>query len=262
MIETKTKIKAGLLVIVCGIIFFLSYSWLTDFKFRKKKYHYGASFPQVGWVKVGDIVTVLGVPKGRVEGIKLFPDSVVIEFYIEDYPLREGARAWIESLGIIGQMRMGVSLGKGAILPEKSIIKGETKRSLSDLVSSVANIMSRSDSLLLEGFRILSKASTKLERVSGELTGFFHTLDSLAVDIRLLARETRGELKTSLTKADSLLTSMNKISEMIMKGEGSLGKFLRERRLYEQADSTLRALRSLIQDIKRNPKKYFKIEIF
>jgi ABC-type transporter Mla subunit MlaD len=95
------KIKVGILVIGGLIVFIVGYFWLSQISFHKKKYHYRIRFKEVGWINKGDIVTVLGVPKGRVEGIELYPESVIVKIWIEDYPLRKGARAWLESMGFM-----------------------------------------------------------------------------------------------------------------------------------------------------------------
>jgi len=263
--ERLQRIKVGIFVIGALVIFVLGYFWISRLSLHKKKYHYQIRFKEVGWINKGDIVTVLGVPKGRVEGIELFPESVIVKIWIEDYPLREGARAWIESMGFIGQMRLGVSLGAGKVLKEGSTIEGVTKRSVGEVIADMGEFLARSDSLLAIAFHMLNLTFKDLGEATEGLLKDFHELtvslrdvlnkfkygvvgtkSSLDSTIRVLGRVTR--------QADSLIS-------LLQQGKGTLGKLLIEDSLYMEIDSTVKSLRYLVEDMKKNPKKYLRVEV-
>jgi phospholipid/cholesterol/gamma-HCH transport system substrate-binding protein len=46
------------------------------------------------------------------------------------------------------------------------------------------------------------------------------------------------------------------------RGEGSMGKLMRDEDLYRELTGTLNETRALIGDIKADPKKYFKVSVF
>jgi phospholipid/cholesterol/gamma-HCH transport system substrate-binding protein len=52
------------------------------------------------------------------------------------------------------------------------------------------------------------------------------------------------------------------VANKVNHGDGTLGKLVNDKQLYENTSATMDSLRALISDIKKNPKKYVKIGIF
>jgi len=46
------------------------------------------------------------------------------------------------------------------------------------------------------------------------------------------------------------------------RGEGTLGRLSTDESLYEEVEATVRTLRELLADVKANPGRYLKIEVF
>ena len=80
------------------------------------------------------------------------------------------------------------------------------------------------------------------------------TLESFARSAEALERLT--------TRLDSLRGALQSVSGKIDRGEGSLGKLVNDPRLYDDAKASVTQLRALIEDIKKNPKKYLNISVF
>jgi phospholipid/cholesterol/gamma-HCH transport system substrate-binding protein len=62
-------------------------------------------------------------------------------------------------------------------------------------------------------------------------------------------------LQAAVARADSLMSRLDR-------GEGSMGKLMRDEDLYRELTGTLNETRALIGDIKADPKKYFKVSVF
>jgi phospholipid/cholesterol/gamma-HCH transport system substrate-binding protein len=45
-------------------------------------------------------------------------------------------------------------------------------------------------------------------------------------------------------------------------GRGTLGLLVNDPALYQQSDSLLRELRALVDDVRRNPKRYINVRMF
>lgn len=259
------NIKVGIVVVIGIIAFILGYSWLAQLKLHKKRYHYLIRFHEVGWINKGDIVTVLGVPKGRVQGLELYPDSVIVKIWIEDYPLREGAKAWIESSGFIGQMRLGVSLGHGPPLPENATIEGVTKKTVGELIAELGELISRSDSFLAVAVQVLSKTSENFGEATGGITEEFHSLmKNLNAAITKL-QENAGGTKSSLDSTIAIIKttseSVDSLANLLKSGRGTAGKILTDESLYNEMDSTVRSLKSLVEDIRTHPERYINVKV-
>jgi phospholipid/cholesterol/gamma-HCH transport system substrate-binding protein len=50
--------------------------------------------------------------------------------------------------------------------------------------------------------------------------------------------------------------------EHVEKSEGTLGMLIKEKKLHEDAERALKSLNDLIEDIKKHPERYLKVEIF
>ncbi len=254
--------KVGLTVITLIFILIFGYLWLTNFKIRQRRHYYFIKFKEVGWIKKGDPVTILGVPNGKVEDVKLYPDSVIVKISINDIRLTEGTIAYIESQGIIGQMRISIKLGKGKVLKDKSTIVGIKRKDLADIIAFLGEA---SDSIM-EIIHNLNTATRKMDTA----------LSSMKMDIRKFLNKTNNHLdslivllsgeKTNLDTThllfNKLLSDYDTVAILLKLSKGSLIKFIQEDSLYRHMDSTTKELLKLIQDIQEHPEKYIKISVF
>ncbi|MFP5356552.1 MAG: hypothetical protein ACLGIK_15660, partial [Gemmatimonadota bacterium] len=74
--------------------------------------------------------------------------------------------------------------------------------------------------------------------------------------------EIAGTLGRSEERIHRFVANSDSVMAKINRGEGSLGLLVNDPSLYRSADSTLRELRSLIIDMKKNPKKYVNVRVF
>jgi len=63
-------------------------------------------------------------------------------------------------------------------------------------------------------------------------------------------------------RLDSLRSTIQSVSTKIDRGQGTLGKLVNDDKLYTDLNSSIHSLKTLVDDIKANPKKYLKVEIF
>ncbi len=276
MDDKKVKIKVGLTILVGLVILILGYYWLRNFQFRKEYHFYRVKFSKIGWVNKGDLVTVMGVPKGRIEDIQLYGDSVIIVARLEGIRLRRGATATLVSLGIIGQMRLSFTLGDGPPLPDYSTIIGHTQKDMGEVVSEMGELLASSDSVIAYGIKLMSQtssvlkvASEKIVETSNRTDSLIDALTGLMVDLRGVVKDLSPQVKKSIASADStsknlnkLITDLDSLTIVMLKSEGTLGKLIQNDSLYYSMDSTLRSLKALLEDIKAHPKKYVQIKIF
>ena len=59
-----------------------------------------------------------------------------------------------------------------------------------------------------------------------------------------------------------VVDKMNRIVNGIENGEGSMGKLLKDDKLYENLEGASRQMEDLIQDLKLNPKRYVHFSLF
>ncbi len=84
-----------------------------------------------------------------------------------------------------------------------------------------------------------------------------------------LVDSTLGSAAGAAARADTLLAGLavtarrlDTIMTKLDEGEGSAALLLNDPALYQRADSTMTSLQRLLDEMRRNPKKYFKLNVF
>jgi mce4 protein len=70
------------------------------------------------------------------------------------------------------------------------------------------------------------------------------------------------KLNQSIEELSKTANQLNQVIAGINRGEGSLGKLMKDEELYNNLTKTSNSLNELISDLKQNPKKYINISVF
>ena len=65
-----------------------------------------------------------------------------------------------------------------------------------------------------------------------------------------------------IDRADRSLSSLEEITSRLQRGEGTAGKLLSDKELYDKLNRMVDDLDLLVRDIKENPKRYLKFSLF
>jgi phospholipid/cholesterol/gamma-HCH transport system substrate-binding protein len=136
-------------------------------------------------------------------------------------------------------------------------------------LASVTNAMNTADAIMKENKRNILEATTAvsqsarslprvaahMEKVAGELEqGFAGKGEKIDAIIDNLEDFTK-----SLDELSALMTEINR---KVRDKEGNVGRLMGEEELYENINEASKELKLLIEDIKKNPRKYFKFSVF
>ena len=120
---------------------------------------------------------------------------------------------------------------------------------LSEASESLARTIGRADSATADGElqQILSdtRVATTNVRDASE------RLNTLMSSLELTGTSVRG----AMDRMDSVLAKVDR-------GEGSLGLLITDQSLYRSSDSLLIEMRALIADVKKDPRRYFRMSVF
>ena len=120
---------------------------------------------------------------------------------------------------------------------------------LAQTARSIARTASRVDS---------ATSREQLQRILGRTDTVTASLTDVAANLRSLARAAAGQqeaFQRIVARTDSMLAR-------IQSGEGTLGRLSRDTTLYSETVETVHTLRELLQDIQRNPRRYFSFSVF
>ncbi|MBI1722649.1 MAG: MCE family protein [Gemmatimonadetes bacterium] len=97
----------------------------------------------------------------------------------------------------------------------------------------------------------LQRIMTRTDSITGDIV-------SAASNLRTLA----GTAARQQAAFDSIVSHTDSMLARLERGEGTLGRLTRDTTLYVESLETVRALRSMLTDMQRNPRKYFSFSVF
>ena len=265
-------------------------------------YRIHAKFDSVPGLQVGNPVTFRGVRVGKVLSITLedgLPYVALGFASVRDLPV--DSRFLLKSDGLLGGQMIEIQLGESEQrLPDGAVVQGTSASDLDAMVSesrltiekirnAVDGVASENNLAHLES--VLSRIDTTtyyLNQLLNEdnLGKVDKMLDSLAVatgDASGLMRDNRENLSIAVTNIavtmerlarisvqmestsvamQNTFANLDDISKGIRDGRGTVGRLVKDEAVYEHLDRTLTSVDSLIEDIKRDPKRYLHISIF
>lgn len=298
MRDRSVELKVGIAVVLAVIILFWGIIWVKEYRFRQESYTLSVLFPNVGALDIGDPVAVLGVKKGEVEEIKLYQGDVLVKLNLtNDVELKEDAEFKVMNIGLMGERFVAIQPGhskksldlsefpigsydtgipevmgmmgqmiaeirtltgylKGALGTEWSENKiKETIRNANQLSSDLALLLKENKPKIEKSIDDLSYTSSSLKDMVNKnkpkLEATLNNLDHASSDFQKIT-----------STLEDLSNSLKNLSQKIEKGEGTLGQLLNDKSLYQDLKKTTRSIDELIEDIKNNPKRYFKFELF
>lgn len=99
---------------------------------------------------------------------------------------------------------------------------------------------------------ITSKLNKNKDEISNIITNFSSISDSLV----------KSDIVTTIANTNKAIGEIAVILEKINKGEGSIGALIHNDSLYFHMEKSMSDLNKLLEDIKKNPKKYVRLSIF
>jgi phospholipid/cholesterol/gamma-HCH transport system substrate-binding protein len=124
--------------------------------------------------------------------------------------------------------------------------------------------------------QVVDTGGSRLDLTLNDFSRFSRALSRLAVTIDTIAEKQHGNVDQSITdfrKAASNLNltaanlretsaSLDTILLEAKQGKGTLGKVIRDDRLYNDIDSLAINLNLLAKDIRENPQRFVKVSVF
>ena len=287
------QFRVGLFVILGIVAFFTVLFLMTSPGTFRGRYMVTTHVEDAQGIRRGDPVRMRGINIGRVHAFDLAPaGGVVITLEVEgDWPIPAGSRTELVSLGFLGGMVVSVIPGDGDGFVEPwTMVPGASGGGVLDTVEGLAgeaeDVLTRiqdvlSDSTIAGTGEVVAQMRDLLGEFGEIVEGQATEVRSITESLRLAAENVEqisgaDEWRRALASAEATLetvertsgaidagvASLNVILGRIERGEGTLGRLSVDDSLYDSLDEAALSLQALLEDIRENPDRYVRIEIF
>jgi phospholipid/cholesterol/gamma-HCH transport system substrate-binding protein len=293
------EVWVGLFVIVGLVLGLLLLFTMTDPALFRGRYIVITTVPDAGGIRRGDPVQMRGVNIGRILFFRIGQQGVEVGLEIEgEYPVPADSKVHLKSAGLLGGMVADIEPGRSPqTLSAGDRIPGSTAAALMPaaerIVDSGEKVLTRVEQALSEQtVAEVKNTVASLERGSAEAEALLKELRSLTSEQRERVRTitdslrraaegvegaaTRPELTRAIERLDAISSqlerttssldrstgSLEKVLERVERGEGTLGRLSKDDALYLHMDEASQNLSKLLDDLRRNPKRYVKLSLF
>ena len=266
----KKELMIGLTVLITLLILFFGIDYLKGVNVFKAANYYYASYTNVAGLAQSAPVTVNGYKVGLVREINYEydnPGHVRVELSLDrKLQLPVGTEAVLVT-DMLGTSSIELKMGRESQMHkvgDKLIganAAGLMDNVTKDLLPAVGSALPKIDSLLTAVTAIVSDPA---------LLGAVKRLDAVMANLErstsaLSATMARTLLKMALdstmANVQSLTERLNQISGQLQSRDSSLGLLLNDPSLYNSLNAAVGSLDSLLQDVKRHPKRYISIKL-
>lgn len=243
--------------------------------FLRKAHPVEILFQDVMGLRVGDSVNSRGVVVGKVQGMELRPDGVLVRAELtQDVPLRADYKVEVLASSVLGGRYLNLDPGTPEAAVLDAIPDQLSGAPTSDLIDSATRLVQDIRTALNDGIIDDFKAtmanirsiSDDIATGDGTLSKLIHdgqlhddiaatVADLRGIGDRLAAGE--GTLGKLLSSDDQMyqdlaatISSLRGVGERLEAGEGTLGKIITDEELYLELRSILREGRAAIDDLR------------
>ncbi len=295
MVKYSREIKVGLLAILCIFLLFFGFNFLKGVNIFSSMYAFHGVYDDIHKLEEQAPVYIHGYKVGQVDKIHydFTKDSAfVVDISINrDIDLPKGTKMALVADGLLGGMAIELQLPaeyttdlceSGTTLPT-IYVPGLVDDIQTNLLASLGNAVEGIDSLVAQlnsqlDNDHLKKSLENIDAISSDLTvvsrdvkglmakkvpAIVDNADSAMASIRTIAANVeKADIAATVQRLDSTIDNVNLVVTDFRSDNGTIGKLLHDKSLYQNIDATVVSADSLLTDLKANPKRYVHFSLF
>ncbi|WP_074406716.1 MULTISPECIES: MlaD family protein [Aquimarina] len=296
------EVKTGILAICAIALLIFGYSFLKGKNLLENDRTFYAVYDNVEGLIPSSPVTINGMVVGQVVSIGFADakGNLVVEFNVDsDFSFSKNSLAKVYGGGLIGGKSLAImpKYEQGLEAKDKDTLPGRIEAGLLELVNDkLAPLQEKLEAAITDADTLLNSVNGILN-VDNK-----NNLNSIFKDLSITVKNFKGasnslntilsgneeKLNNTFTNLDKMSTNLNKVSDSLAQinvaklgkdlekvlanfekiskdinsGRGTVGKLLKDDKLYDNLEKTSKQLELLIQDLRLNPKRYVHISVF
>jgi phospholipid/cholesterol/gamma-HCH transport system substrate-binding protein len=295
IMKIRKEIKIAVVTIAAIFLFIICLNFLRGKKLFSSENIFYAIYPKVEGLVASDPVKINGLKVGNVEKIDFIGanDTRVKVKITVDKNINVSKNTVIEivSANIMGGKYVNLVLGTDAELAKdgdilEGVLQTDLMGSIGDQImpvkQRVESLAEHLDSLtqnintlfdeklekniknsvanLNKSLVLLKNIATNTDNLiavnKDKITDVIANLDQFSQDLK------NAEVSKATANLNNSLTKLNAILDSVQLGNGTAGMLIKDQKLYEEIANSADNLKLLLEDIKKNPKRYLTVKIF
>lgn len=288
------EFQVGILTIFAILVLIAGMMWFKNVDLSDTMLRYQVDFARVEGLRAGDRVQIRGIRMGEVESLTLLSTAVRVQIKMSDKAdIRDDAIVILGEKGIVGEIVLEIDPGQGTPVLEGHIFQGRTAGTIAAMTDAAGAAL---DEMLILTGKVTElvdevKEQGKVVETLAQANETFGKIDNMIernqadieVSLANLVVATEGlrefvesgkvadafeSVDGALAGADSLMYNLNVaadrlnvVLEKMDDGGGTMAKLLNDPLLYDRADSTMASVKRLVDAMRRNPKRHFKVNV-
>ena len=281
----------GLLGIAAIVIVYLLINFFKGINIFSNGEKYYVKFSNIGEIVNTSPVFINGYKVGHVSNVIYNfarPDEVYVEMLLDSQlDMPEGSVALINTK-MLGSSTISLALGNSAtMLQPGDTIEGRMNTGAMDeageMIPKITAMLPKLDSILVSLNNTLAnpainKSVNNIETLTAELNTTATLLNSVLKNdipvatgklveieddlLKMSAQLSEVDYNTLIGSLEASLTNIQNITTALNNGEGTAGLLLKDDALYNKLNNTTEAATLLLEDLKKNPKRYVHFSVF
>lgn len=300
--KLSKEVKTGILSLSAILLFIYGYSFIKGSDIFDSSRIFYVSYQNVEGLDNSARVTINGLAVGKVKSIDLVnkEGGLIVSFSVDrEFNFSRNSIVRIYSSSLIGGKQLAIILDNETnnIAKSGDTLKGEIEKGMLEVMTGglkpleqkVLTTLSNLDSLVLnltdvlddetrlnlkESIVSLNQTMNSFKEASGNLNSLIKTnkekLNNTFANLEI-ASENFARFSDSLAQIETgkmvkdlenIISRFNSILEGIEDGKGSIGKLLKDDKLYDNLEGASKQLELLLEDMKLHPKRYVHFSLF
>lgn len=299
--KLSREIKTAILVISAILLFIWGYSFLKGKDLFTSDKNIFVIYDNILGLAPSAPVTLNGFRIGKVNKIKVNPDGkLLVELQIQnEFPISKSSIAEIYDSGLVGGKEIAIipNLDDKSVITDGDYLKPSKKLGLTESVAAKLEPLEKKIQVLLDNANVmlvninqvldvttqanlkssiaeLNKTLTEFSQMSksanqmlaenktklnSTLTNFDKTSANFAAMSDSLAKANLGQTVKNLEKT---LSSVDKIMADMNAGKGTMGKLMKDDKMYNNFTNASKELELLLEDLRLHPTRYINVSVF
>ena len=137
-----------------------------------------------------------------------------------------------------------------------TLFNDETKKELKSSIEDFSNLTSSLSETSDEISKLIANNSENLTNSLSDFRSASNNIKSITDSLN------SDDIKSMTTNLNSLVNNLNSITTSLKNSEGTAGKLINDKSIYDNLENATNQLNRLIEDIKLNPSRYINFSVF